>query len=339
MNRIKYVDTLKFVAIFSIVALHITGLFSSQTIFHNITFENFKEIFRFAVPLFLMITGMLTLNREIELKKFFQKKIIRLCYPLLFFFIIACLIGLYRLDLFFNKFWYCWMVLGVFLAIPLINIFVKNVNETELKYTISLFLISSLIYTLASLMKYQISLDLYFFIGPISYLLLGYYLSIKEFKLSPNIIVIISLAIFILICYLKMHFHNDFLYLHNHNPVHSLLNLSFMQIIQSASIFVLFKYLYECTNGISGIIKRILEQRIINGFIISVSRSSYGIYMFHLIILSAFITPTLSKYHFSQGISTTIAYFIITVGLLLFSWAVIAILGKIPYINKLSGYS
>lgn len=181
MNRIKYVDALKFIAIFSIILLHISYIWGN-TMMCGEKFNNIREIVRFGVPLFLMVTGMLTLNREIDLELFFKKKFVRIVYPLVFFFIIAFICHVY--SNFLTVYWYCWMVIGVYLAIPILNIFIKHANEKEMKYFILMFLLSSLIYTLAQHFGLKLALDLDFFIGPASYLILGYYLANKEFKIS-----------------------------------------------------------------------------------------------------------------------------------------------------------
>ena len=87
-TRIKYFDTLKFLAISGVIFLHCFILKKNIEIFHfNIV--NLNQLGRFGVPLFLLISGALLLNREIELKSFFKKRFIRICYPLFFFIIIA----------------------------------------------------------------------------------------------------------------------------------------------------------------------------------------------------------------------------------------------------------
>lgn len=334
MNRIKYVDTLKFLAIFSIILLHFTQIYKDVGIC-NIYFNNVKEIFRFGVPLFLMITGMLMLNREIDLKLFFKKKVVRIVYPLIFFFLIALLLGIYK-NLFLT-YWYCWMIIGIYLAIPIINIFIKNAKENELDYLILLIIISSLIFSIVKIFNLKIALDLDFFIGPSSYLILGYYLSKKEFKISsPNKIALISLIIFILVTIYKI-FNKDYLYFNNTEWVLSLLNLSFPQIIQTASLFIFIKYLYESSKGVFGKIRHVLEYKYINNLILSISRSSYGIYLFHLILLRGYIQPVFSKFSLT-GTNTFILIILSSTGLLIVSWIVIVILSKIPIVKNFSGY-
>ena len=74
-TRIKYFDTLKFLAISGVIFLHCFILKKNIEIFHfNIV--NLNQLGRFGVPLFLLISGALLLNREIELKSFFKKQLL-----------------------------------------------------------------------------------------------------------------------------------------------------------------------------------------------------------------------------------------------------------------------
>ena len=182
MDRIKYVDALKFLAITAIVLQHIICFWDTTGIL-NITFADIEEVIKFGVPIFLMLTGMLTLNKEIELKEFFKKKFVRIICPFAFFLLIAYVTGVY--DSFLTVYWYCWMIIAMYLAIPIINVFIRNAKDNEIEYYVIMFLLASLIYSIAKIFEVRMALDLDFFIGPAAYLILGYYISRKDFKLSP----------------------------------------------------------------------------------------------------------------------------------------------------------
>ena len=304
----------------------------------DLTFYSIKEIVRFGVPLFLMLTGMLSLNKTIDLGVFLKKKFVRIVYPLVFFIIIGVATNIIHLSTtILTTYWYCWMIIAIYLAIPVINKFISNSSEREIEYFIALFIITSLIYTICLSQKLEIALDLNFFIGPASYLILGYYLSKKDFKISANKMVLINLIIFVAITLYKI-YNKDFLYVDQNFVVYSLLNLSVPQIIQCSSLFLLFRYLYECKSGISGAVRKVLENRYINGFILSVSRASYGIYLFHMLLLRGFIEPYFKNMSTFTGFTTFLMVFALGFALLIVSWIVILILGKIPVVEKVSGY-
>lgn len=333
-TRIKYFDTLKFLAIAGVVFLHCFLLTNAEVL--NFNMHNLNQIGRFGVPLFLLISGALLLNREIELKSFFKKKFVRICYPLIFFIIFAFIFKIYKHPL--TAFWYCWMVLGAYLAIPVINVFVKFGTEKEIEYFLAVFAITAILYQIFNVFDITYSLDLNFFITPISYLILGYYLSTKEFKRTPNQIILISLALFIVSTILKMKFGN-FFDIYPKMNLSSTIDLGILQIIQVSSVFLIVKNIYsEHVTGIFLAIKGFLEGKVVNGFILSVSRASYGMYLVHMLFLRQYIRPFFKTLELS-GTKMFIACSVTFISLFLVSWIIIVILGKIPYVNKISGYA
>lgn len=78
-------------------------------------FKVISEIVRPGASLFLMITGALLLNRDIELGSFLKKKWVRLCYPFIFYYIIRVLVSP-GFPSIFTYSWYFWMVFCLFLA-------------------------------------------------------------------------------------------------------------------------------------------------------------------------------------------------------------------------------
>lgn len=334
-TRIKYFDTLKFLAITGVIFLHCFILKDTVEIL-NFNVVNLNQIGRFGVPLFLLISGALLLNREIELKSFFKKRFVRICYPLIFFIILAYVLKIYLHPL--TAFWYCWMVIGTYLAIPLINIFVKYASEKEIEYALALFVMTAILYQIFNLLDITYSLDLNFFITPISYLILGYYLSTKEFDKTPNQIILISLVMFIISTILKIKFGNVFDIYPKMNLA-STLDLGILQIIQVSSVFLIVKNIYsEHVTGIFSVIKGVLETKIINGFILSVSRASYGMYLVHMLFLRQYIRPYFETLELSST-NMFIAFLVTFIGVFLVSWIITVILGKIPYVNKISGYA
>lgn len=334
MNRIKYIDTLKFAAMFAIVLLHISQVWVNVE-FLNMKFINLEEIFRFGVPLFLLVTGALAFNKEIELGPFLKKKIVRLIFPLLFYLAVVYITAAYTSQ-YLIRFWYAWMALGVYFAIPVVNLFIRNASDREIEYFLVMFIGTSLLYRITYTVGINIAFDLNFFIGPISYVVLGYYLSRKEFKLSPNKMVLISLIVFIISSLYKIFYFDTFWFDRNFMLI-SYLNLSFTQILQAASVFLIIRYLYESSSGIFGAIRKVLENNAVNKFMLSTSRATYGIYFVHVIILRLWVQPNFYALRL-PGEQTAILIVIISVCLFIISWLIVLILGKIPYIKTVSGY-
>ena len=334
-TRIKYFDTLKFLAISGVIFLHCFILKKNVEIL-SFNVVNLNQLGRFGVPLFLLISGALLLNREIELKSFFKKRFVRICYPLIFFIIVAYFTKIYTHPL--VSFWYCWMVLGAYLAIPIINVFVKYGTEKEIEYFLALFAITAILYQIFNTFNIEYSLDLNFFITPISYLILGYYLSVKEFDRSPNQIILISLVIFIISSILKIRYGN-FFDIYPKMNLSSTLDLGILQILQVSSVFLMVRYTYsEHVTGIFAAVKGFLEVNVVNAFMLSVSRASYGMYLVHMLLLRQWVRPFFKTLNLSST-NMILAFIATFIGLFLVSWIITVILGKIPYVNKISGYA
>jgi surface polysaccharide O-acyltransferase-like enzyme len=337
-ERIYYIDILKFIAIFGVIFIHMCGFAGHSEVLHY-KITGFSEIFRFSVPIFLMITGTLLLNRDISINSFLKKRFSRIVYPYVFWIILAIITFLYVsgtliqdypiviLDQFFNISWnwYFWMIIGVYLAIPIINEFVINKKLEGCKYFIILMIIASVYYSICYFLGYKTSLDLRFFILPIAYVVLGYFLANYDFNISKNKLILISLILFISVTLLKLMFNNTTIFFLNDNIFfNSGLDISILEIIQASSLFMIFKNLnYNLSN-----------EKHIKTFITSVSRSSYGMYLSHMIIL-------IPLYQYFKKLSLTgsqtLSFVIVSsICIFLITWIVVLLVNRFSY--KFSGY-
>ena len=224
-KRIDYIDTLKCIAIFAVIAIHGLSLLGQVKLF-GYKVGSFQQIFRFAVPLFLMITGALFLDKEIVLKDYLKNRFVRVLYPLLFFTLLLYITK--TSDHILYYYWYSWMIVGVLLAVPVINKFIQYSDETEIKYYLAVFVLFSIFCQVCHIFNIKYALDISFFYTPVSFLVLGYYLFNKKINISPYKIIILSVVLFIISTIIKIktgniHFTNDF---------HSYLDLSVFQIIE-----------------------------------------------------------------------------------------------------------
>lgn len=345
--RLEYIDLLKFFAIFAIIAQHCFLVWEDVQVM-NIPVYGFSALFRFGVPIFIMISGALLLNRDIEIGSFLKKKTIRLVYPFIFFYIITFLFlfltghtHAQTSDIFYFR-WYFWMILGVYLSIPIINKFIQHSSMKEISYFIYIFIFASIFYQITSTLGIIQCFDLTLFLSPLGYLVLGYYLSKKEFNISTNKIITLSIIIFLISSFIEAFIITGSLpitelYLANESiGLTSYLDANIIEIIQSVSFFILCKYIYQ-SRSIYKPIKTFLKTKIISKFITSVSRASYGMYLMNLI-------PLLMLYYYIKplnlsGSQSSITIIGSSIIIFLVSWIIITILGKIPYIKNLSGYA
>ena len=170
-------------------------------------------------------------------------------------------------------------------------------------------------------------------------------MSQKEFNISSNKIISICLGVFLIVTLLKILGvlgivpHSLAV---NFKPTNTDITLSWLdvgvlELMQTASVFVLFKYLYKSTSSIYGGVKNILQKDILNKFIVSVSRASYGMYLINrtLMLFCDYNIVNLSL----SGKQMVMCFLILTISIFFVSWILIVILSKIPFVNKFSGYA
>ena len=344
--RLQYIDLLKVLSIFAIISIHAFMVWQNAEV-ANTKIYAFSAISRFGVPVFVMISGALLLNREIELGNFLKKKVNRLVIPFIFYYVLTAVFIIFVLNSTHNQVenifafrWYFWMILGVYLSIPIINKFIQHSSTKEIEYFIALFVFATIFYQITYYFKIEQFLYLTLFLSPLGYLVLGYYLSKKEFRASPNRIITISILLFVASTAIKfcgfldiIPMTDNFIALQS-KMLSSWLDVGIFEIIQSSSLFLACKYIYQ-SNGFYSLIKKILEVDVISKIILSISRASYGMYLINLIPTVLFYK--LQPIHFT-GTQVFALILLLSTATFFLSWIVVVILGKIPLIKKVSGY-
>ena len=356
-ERINYYDTLRTLAILGIISTHVFQRWPNATVL-GINIYSFIEITRFAVPIFLMLSGALLLNRPMTIKEFLKKRFPRLTYPFIFYMILYVVIlailanalvgfeGLYNFFQYvpFCYNWYFWMIAAVYLSIPIIDKFIQNSNIKEIEYFVAICLIGSLFYQITYYFNITHFINLNFFVGPLAYIVIGYYLSVKSFKYDNNKIVGFAFLIVILLTILKISGHLGLVPYHllcnyeaaKSSIVFSYLDLGFIEMLRSMAFFILFKYLYQSSSGVFSKVKKFLENKTILSFNKSVSKASYGMYLFHHTLIEPLII--IAPQLILTGTETALLIVLLSLGVFFISWIVVLIINRIPIIKDFSGY-
>ena len=154
-KRVIYFDILRVVAIFAVVAVHISAQHwldvdvSSRAWF---AFNLYCTTGKWSVPIFVMISGALFLGRDTTIRTILKKNVLRMVYVFVFWSGCYALISLIfrRSPLFdvFSQFitghyhlWFLYMIVGLYLLIPLLRPIVQS--ETLTRY----FLLLALVFT------------------------------------------------------------------------------------------------------------------------------------------------------------------------------------------------
>lgn len=338
-----WADNLRVIATIAVILLHVSSRpvpkYGDISPFFWWVGNIYDGSVRFCVPIFVMLTGALLLSKEYEIGDFLKKKLVRIIFPLLFWSCIYIIYALFdnylngnktslyeTIKFIYNSFkngssfhlWYIYMIVGIYLFIPIIGKWVRNANEKEILYFLIIWL-CTLFLNQPIIAKYKLKIDLTYFSGFLGYLILGYYLSIKTFKNQKKINIISILLIFfgtiitIFGTYFVSNYYGKFNYLFYDYLTPNVL-------LVSIGLFVLFKNLnYNNT-----------KLKIIYNFI---SKYSYGIYLVHVLILTI-----LSKFGIEWDfINPIFAIPIKTFMCLFISGIIVYLVNKLPYGKFISG--
>ena len=203
-QQLDWVNSLRVIAMFLVVILHTTSpmlmAFGKETTSYWLIADFYNALSRFAVPVFVMITGALLLHREYELGDFLKRRLWRIIPPFIFWSLIFVLYSWYNEDINFTDststnimlilhqlkygasyhLWYVYMLIGLYFIIPILGKFVRNASDKELLYFLILWLVVMAI-NQPYLIRYNPQIDLHYITGYIGYLVLGHYLAFRKF--------------------------------------------------------------------------------------------------------------------------------------------------------------
>jgi len=202
-----WINNLRLIALYAVIILHCTSLLLMQNgkvPFNDWLVADFlNALVRFAVPVFVMITGALLLPREYELGSFLKKRLTRVVIPFIFWSLIYIWYSWYNEELVFTNnlwvdmkmvlhnlrngssyhLWYVYMLIGLYFFIPIIGKFVRQASEKEILYFLLVWFLVMML-NQPYLSRYNPSIDMHYFVGYAGYLVLGNYLAYKDFNIK-----------------------------------------------------------------------------------------------------------------------------------------------------------
>ncbi len=326
-ERIFYLDVLRTFAILVVILYHIDVFFGPLTTPPEIIGHMaIHDIGRSSIPIFLMISGALLLNKPYpSISDFLKRRFTRIIYPFIFW-IILIILPLYlqgcdtgAIWIFFigepSITWYFWTLIGIYLFMPVINPFIKEYGLKGIEYFLAIWFFTVILMTFNSYPLWT-NFNLDMFAGYIGYPLLGYWLVNKKFNLSYKKLCIIGFAILIISLGVHMFMHTN-----NQEFIRNM-NINVPVVFMGVGLF-LFIMSIDRLNKFDS-----LRNNAIGKAITSLSICSYGMYFSHTIVVN-----WLLPYNPQSNLLFPLM-FAITVFL---SWLLPYVLSKIPYIKKVSG--
>ena len=341
-------DILKILSVLAVVLLHSSSKFvEDATVFESSDFfmaNTFNAVCRFAVPVFVMISGALMLeeSKELPTKLIYSKYIKTIVHIFLFWSLLYTIEFAYIVPLnkgytiHFDKvvlyfvqghyhLWYLFMIIGLYISTPILRQFIRRDNEKTVLYFLKVgFIVQGIIPFIVQLIKTfddkslsetveLFSLDI--FLGFSFYYVLGWYLHNFTLKKKTQNIIYILGAISVVFSVLFTYFMS----INQGKPYFiTYRNFYFNNVLYSAAIFLLFKQLFQN--------KRFSEK---SGKIIrNLSALTFGVYIIHPFFIEAVRTT------FSSMENQTLGIILMWLSAAAISTAVCFVLSKIPGVRK-----
>ena len=339
-DRTTYFDYLRILATFAVIVLHVSA---SNWSFVDVnsaawkTFNFYNGISRWCVPVFVMISGALFLNRDVPLKKICSKYIFRLAVS---FVVWSAVYSLFLRDTAANRIlsavqgyyhmWFIPMIIGVYLLIPLIRPVVRSGNRTRY------YLLLSFVFAFAApevvtltedfggpLVRKAVGavnvdfayMNMHMVMGYVSYFVLGYYLDRITLGRKQRIAVYalgllgfvstvgLNLTAALRTQTLSQRYYGNF---------------TVNVLLEAAAVFTWFKYGRYDHERMNRLVQRL-------------SGYSFGAYLVHVLIIEQ-----MSVRLGFQTLSFSPVFSIPCIGLIVFvlSFGISALLNRIPVVKK-----
>lgn len=347
-SRVIYLDYLRIAATFGVIVLHISGqnwYTTSVNSFEWNVLNFYDSIVRWVVPIFVMISGALFLDKakEVSIKKLYSKNILRIITALIFWssvyaldegiqganfssFFISMLEVNYHL-------WFLIMLIGLYITVPILRKVTASSQLTKYFLVIS-FVFTFLIPSISNLLTLlEISsaekfieaiqesfseMNFHLTLGYTSYFVLGYFLSKVDLNRKFRIVIyIFGIIGFITTILLTAGFSSKMQIAYG--EFYS--NFSLNVLLESISVFVFTRY--QLTK-ITALFKY-------QTLVLKVSKYSFGIYLVHALIIEIMIVILgINNLSFNPIFSIPT----LSIGVFGVSFLISAILNHIPLLNR-----
>jgi len=347
-TNIQWLDTLRALATLGVIIIHVSSPLVNMAYGKNMPYwwvgNVVDSAVRFAVPVFLMLSGATLLVKEYKLGEFYKRRFARVLIPFLFWMVVYWVyrwamlkawqqpheplaILTWAVKLFLKEgiskhFWYVYMIVFIYLFVPFLGKGLRKLNLSALSNILLLWVVLTFAFKSVPLNMYGWSegfgsklLGYFLYIG---YLVLGYYLAqipVSSQKIRFPVVVIYLLTVIVSAVttyFFSQEARKIDLSMYSY--------LSINTIIQSIAFFMSIK-------GIT------VKNRYLSFVQSTISSYSYGIYLVHIMIIGIL---------FQNGIywNLTNPLFslpLLAIGVLVCSFMIIFVLRKIPGGKYISG--
>lgn len=343
------VDLIRCVAIVLIIVVHTSGFpyqfynanITDMDILNWFTTNVYDAVGMVGVPLFVMLSGALLLTPEKAdepLRVFYKKRFDRIALPFIFwtivyfiwsFTVIGKPFSLYNIEQgllggSYYHLWYIYVLMGLYAVTPMMRVLVKHLSRSLFSFLLILWfagtVITPFIHTFTT---FDFNPVMFVFLDWIGYFLLGIYLLSANFSrriaITTAVLGIMGTVVgdWVITGTAGQQYTG---YFHNY--------MSATTIIGSAAIFFLLLSAKPTNLQSHGKVSSVIHW---------ISQNTFGIYLIHIIVLSALTNRVFGVFLNSLTYTPLIDVPIYTTLVFTISAALVFVLKKIPYVKNLIG--
>ena len=362
-KRETYLDCLRIMATFAVMILHLASQnwYAVEVgTYEWRVFSFYDGMVRWAVPVFVMISGALFLNRDISINKLFKINVTRIAVAFVFWSFLYAAVnvvtGRSELKTALREFvegpphlWFLFMIIGLYILVPLLKKIVANDEMAKYFLLLSLIFTFILPYATAILSLYSKKLgsiagqiitnvDFNFTLGYVSYFVYGYYFSRININGKRKLIVcLLGIAgqLVTLFAYVILPVSEKY----TSSVLHA--NMTVNVMLVSVALFILFKNSkrlsnicdrpcdYDESNGENPDLNTTMDN--VANVLKMLSKYSFGAYLVHvMVIVQMNHILGLNTLSFDPALSVPV------IGIISFviSYVISGILNHIPVLNR-----
>ena len=340
-KRVIWFDYLRVLATFAVIVLHVAAQNWRSVEVNTVdwqVFNVFDSLTRWSVPVFVMISGALFLDRECDIKKLYSKNILRMFTAFVFWSVIYALVngtGKFNMLIRFISghyhMWFIPMIIGMYMCVPIIKKVTDSKKATEyflkMAFVFS-FMIPFVVQLIGEFAPQKVVLvantfnstincmNLYIVFGYVCYFIGGYYLNSIELKKKTRY-VIYALGLLGAVATIGM---TAYFSAQAQKPVADYYdNFSLNVMITAVALFVFAKN--EGRNSVKWL----------DGIVVKLSKYSFGAYLIHVLIIQQLdLRLGLNTLSFNSAIAVPA----ISVVVFFVSFGISAALNNIPFLKK-----
>ncbi len=342
-NRYLWVDLIRIIAIFSVVAIHVDtfGPYWNRIPWIDWWAANvYNAIIRFAVPILFIMSGYLLLDKQEDDRIFFSKRFTKVVIPLVAWSIIYMIfahkydvLSIFTLefvqklltnDIFYHLY-FLYYIIGLYLITPLLRRVLAHANLYDVRYFLVLWFFFTPVNQLIGFFGYNIGIPVEAATGNLGLYLTGY--AIKKTRMTDRTIYLSGVIVATSLIVMTF---GSYIMSVNSGKFNTFLTST--SITQTTYAICLFILLREALGRMTLAMPCMKIENIIR----AVAEASMGIYLVHPMLLHYIRHGVFGMFLLSPSfLSPIISVPLVTALLFVVSLIIVIIMQKIPLIRKI----